>query len=128
MTTTFGAFEEPPGVTPYLHLVAVETDDTSARVWRYLSTITSPDDVDFEQNGPGESSLTLLSDGSILCGFRVDGYGSKLDRCVSTDGGCTWSTPERIETGPFGVIFSICRLADETLVIRGGRPVRTPLG
>ena len=121
VTTMFGAWEGDPSATPHLNLVCVRSDDGGVN-WRYLSTIARPDDVEFEQNGPGEASVTRLEDGSLLCVFRVDGTGSAFYTSRSRDDGATWQDLRRLPESVYGVDPAVVRLTNGVLVLRGGRP------
>lgn len=121
ITTMFGTWEGPADATPHLHLVCVGSQD-GGKTWTYRSTIAAPEDVDFEQNGPGEASLARASDGTVLCVFRVDGTGSSFYTCRSSDDGVSWYERERQPGSVYGVDPALTRLTSGALVLRGGRP------
>ena len=109
-------------------LMAVESLD-GGRNWRYLTTVcdwthweNDPKWVDrgrFE--GPCESSLVELADGSLLAVYRTGMFEQNpIHRSISTDGGKTWNTPKPLSA--FGVLPSLQKLADGGLILATGRP------
>ena len=75
------------------------------RTWIYRGTIADATDFPDSQEGPNENDISLLSDGSVACVFRLDaGDGpdthpfSHYFLRTSTDGGRTWSAGALLPT------------------------------
>jgi uncharacterized sulfatase len=109
-------------------LIAIESLD-GGRNWRVLSTVcdwthweNDPAWVDrgrFE--GPSESGLVELADGSLLAVYRIGMFEQNpLHQSMSTDGGKTWSTPKALPA--FSVLPSLQRLSGGGLILATGRP------
>jgi hypothetical protein len=104
-------------------VVLIASSD-EGQTWHYYSTVAGPDPALKGQpgyEGPCEPGITELSDGELMCIFRV-GSGARwhLGRAYSNDGGRTWSSPDSLPA--FSVMPSIVRTAGGTLAISSGRP------
>ena len=101
---------------------AVFSSEDEGRTWRYLSTVAPPDAVPGSPSGPCEARIVLLETGELMCVMRVgwEGTGWPLVRAYSSDGGRTWSAPDRVPA--FSVEPSIKRASNGTLLISSGRP------
>ena len=101
-------------------LLAIESRDGGAR-WQYVTTVADWTFNPAWNEGPCESSLLELADRSLMVVFRVgDGVKYFLHKCVSRDGGKSWSRPEALPT--FGVLPSLVRVAGGGLLLATGRP------
>ena len=100
--------------------VALGSED-QGRHWRYLSTMAGPDVVPDAREGFDEPCLIRLEDGDLMCISRVgSGADQPLARTCSSDGGQTWSAPDRLPA--YSVAPQICRLQSGVLALSTGRP------
>ena len=100
--------------------VALVSED-GGRHWCYLSTIAGPDSVPDAQEGFDEPCLIRLADGDLMCISRVgSGADQPLARTYSSDGGRTWSIPDRLPA--YSVAPQILRLQNGVLALSTGRP------
>jgi hypothetical protein len=97
--------------------------------WKFASVVAHKKDIAGSQEGPNESTLAVLKDGSLLVIFRVDGGDGTPDEphkpymmARSTDGGSSWSRPTSLPAGVMSAKPVAAVLADGTLVLSGGRP------
>ena len=89
------------------------------RTWQYLGTVAGPDAVADASEGFDEACMTGLADGDLMCVGRV-GAMQQLARTYSSDGGMTWSTPDRLPIG--SVSPSMTRLDNGVIAVSAGRP------
>ena len=99
------------------HLDLIESTD-DGKSWHFLSTIVDDKEARYPE-GPCESTLVELADGTILTIYRVAGN-MPSQQCRSTDGGKSWSAPE--PSVDFGASPHACLLSDGTLAVVTGRP------
>ena len=100
--------------------------------WEFASVVAHKADIAGSEEGPNESTLAVLKDGSLLVLFRVDGGDGTPNQphkpymsASSTDGGHTWSKPQSLPAGVMAAKPMAAVLADGTLLLSGGRPVKT---
>lgn len=99
------------------HNFIIKSEDDGV-TWFYLSTIAE-DPEGRTPEGPNETILIELPDGTIAAAYRENGMGPMKQK-KSTDAGKTWTDP--VEIAPFGASPHGCVLADGTVVIVSGRP------
>lgn len=99
------------------HLDLIESTD-DGKSWHFLTTIVDDKEARYPE-GPCESTLVELADGTLLTIYRVAGN-MPSQQCRSTDGGKSWSAPE--PSVDFGASPHACLLSDGTLAVVTGRP------
>jgi hypothetical protein len=91
------------------------------RNWRYLAQIAGPDAFAGMSEGPCEADLTQLANGDIMCVMRNgSGRAWPVCRSYSSDGGKTWSKPDRLPA--WSVDPTLCRLHNDVVALATGRP------
>ena len=122
-------------ITPYGRIAGEDkvnifamTSDDGGFSWQYLSTVATwrdysesdwPLSIGTQYVGPNESNTVRLSDGRIMCVFRV-GTRVPYGRSYSSDDGLTWSRPDRVD-GPWSVMPRMVRLENGLIALVGGR-------
>eukprot|EP00039_Didymoeca_costata_P022515 m.346874 g.346874 ORF g.346874 m.346874 type:complete len:386 (-) comp30551_c0_seq1:12-1169(-) len=108
---------------PLLSTIALRSLDNGF-TWRYASIIAACAEVPYAVEGPSESALALLANGTIICVMRVEGqsghyapYISKL----SDDGGQSWHSLRSLSNGA-GCVRPRLLPLNGSLVLSGGRP------
>ncbi len=89
------------------------------RTWRYHGTVAGPDAVADANEGFDEACMVSLENGDLMCVGRV-GAMQPLARTYSSDGGSTWTPPDRLPIG--SVCPSMTRLDNGVIAISAGRP------
>ncbi len=107
-----------PGEERYTNY-AVASDD-GGLTWRFLSVVARPEGEADVATGPSESNTVRLSDGRLMCIYRVGGL-LEYRKGYSADDGATWTKPE-IVTGAWSVEPQLLRLANGLILLTGGRP------
>jgi len=93
--------------------------DDGGFTWHYHSIVASWKDVPDAVAGPSESNTVRLSDGRLMCVYRVDS-GQRYHKSYSADDGTAWSRPETVENA-WSVEPQLARLDNGTLLLSGGR-------
>ena len=134
---TMNAFFDPaPGRSVHgdgSSVVAYRSNDADGLSWRYLAPVALAEDWDgWSGEGPNESALSLLADGStLLAVVRLDagdgGAGGKpYGKSFSTDGGASWSPLANMTAPTGGTLIGTAKpqlaLVGSQLVLIGGRP------
>jgi len=113
LATLYGTFD---GEKRY-SLVLTESEDGFA--WRIRALIAGADCVLEGAEGPCESAICRLSDGRLMCIFRLASF-VPYGQAFSSDDGCTWSVAASIPA--MSVEPSLAVLHDGcTPVLSGGR-------
>ncbi len=116
-TTLYGRFV---GEESYALLGVVSHDN--GYTWSYRAEIANGQSLPHSTEGPSESCNVRLADGVLACLFRVgSGAGHDYQQSDSRDDGHHWSTPHTL-VGLGSVKPQCIRLADDTLLLAGGRP------
>ena len=114
LTTLYGTFA---GDEKYVNF-AVASDD-GGFTWRFRSVVANWTDVPDLGAGPNESNTVRLSDGRIMCVYRVQSGGEYHSSC-SSDEGATWTKPRPI-AGAWSVEPGLLRLENGVILLSGGR-------
>lgn len=99
--------------------------EDGGKSWRLRSVIASAPEMPFGCCGDGgEISLTMTSDGSLICAMRTDmsieGYPSDTLICRSEDQGYSWTKPQRAADS--SVTPHVISLSDGIVLLIYGRP------
>lgn len=130
--STIAVLSTGPG---YLSCIALRSTD-GGYAWRFASVITAWAEVPYAHEGPSESSLAFLNNGSLLCIMRVEGQSGRYSPYItklSDDGGLSWHSLRSISTGGSGGVGGagcvrprllplIAESGGRSLVLSGGRP------
>ncbi|MBT5876254.1 MAG: exo-alpha-sialidase, partial [Candidatus Latescibacteria bacterium] len=116
-TTLYGVYAPETRYT----CVSAVSDDMGCN-WNYRGTVASWSQFPDASDGPCESNTVQLSDGRLLCIFRVgSGRNHPFGKCYSNDAGVSWTRAETI--GPaWSVQPKLLLLANGVLLLAGGRP------
>jgi hypothetical protein len=112
LATLYGTFE---GDQRY-SLAFVESVDGFH--WRWRSLVAGPDCNLEGTEGPCESAVCRLTDGRLMCVFRLASF-TRYGQTFSTDDGHTWSVPVNISAG--SVEPSLAVLQGGIVALSGGR-------
>ncbi|MSP11990.1 MAG: exo-alpha-sialidase [Chloroflexi bacterium] len=105
---------------PLYSCVALASDD-NGYTWRYLSTMVTAEAISDAREGFDEPCMLQLSNGDLMCVSRVgSGRDQALARVYSSDGGKSWSPPDRLPA--FSVMPAIRRLHNGVIALSTGRP------
>lgn len=116
-TTLYGVYDSE---ARYTCLSAVSDD--MGRNWSYRGTVANWSQFPDASDGPCESNSVQLSDGRLLCVFRVgSGTDHPFGKCYSDDDGATWGPAESINAA-WSVQPKLLLLANGVLLLAGGRP------
>lgn len=114
LATLYGHFKEDRRYS----LVLVESCDGIQ--WKYRTTVAGDDCKLQGDEGPCESAVCRLTDGRLMCVFRLASnvpYGQTF----SDDEGRTWTKPVAMANA-FSVQPSLTVMSDGKIVLSGGRP------
>ncbi len=104
-----------PGSGNFFNFACRSNDDGAN--WEFLSVIS---EAEAGAEGPSETGIETLADGSVLAVYRVAGN-EPLRQKRSFDGGRSWGE-ERILASAGAVMPCLLRLSDGTLALLSGRP------
>ena len=113
----------------YYNSVYVFSSVDGGDTWNYLSQISTKDIPNFKEGmnaeGPGEPSIGVMPDGSIVMIFRTGDASATTQAhptyiVRSTDGCKTWSTPEKFDD--LGVLPQLVTLGCGVSLSSYGRP------
>lgn len=113
LTTLYGHFD---GDRRYSLVFAESTDGFA---WRIRSVIAGADCKLPGEEGPCESAICRLSDGRLMCTFRLASF-VPYGQTFSDDDGQTWSTP--VPMAAESVEPSLMVLPKGVVALSGGRP------
>jgi hypothetical protein len=119
LTTIYGRF----GLNSERHhyeCIAVVSHD-GGFTWEYRSIVANWQNAPGGSEGPNESCCTRLSDGRLMCIYRI-GSGHEYPYHVgySDDEGLSWSEPKAIQ--PWSVFPKVLATSNGLLILTGGRP------
>jgi hypothetical protein len=114
LTTLYGTFA---GEEKYCNFAV--TSDDEGFTWRFRSVVASWADLPDLRSGPNESNSVRLSDGRIMCVYRVQSGGAYHSSC-SSDEGATWTKPRPV-AGAWSVEPGLVRLENGIILLSGGR-------
>ncbi len=90
--------------------------------WTFLSLIASWKDTPGAKEGPDESATVRLTDGRLMCVYRIgSGRDQLFHKSVSADEGQSWSKPEAI-AGAWSVQPRLASVGEHSILLAGGRP------
>ena len=115
LTNVYGKLEG----NDYLRTFAVVSED-SGFTWNYQGTVADETALPDAEEGPNEADTVQLSNGDLLCIYRV-AWNRDFHKSYSQDEGLTWSEPMHME-GMWAVQPRLCQLASGALILTGGRP------
>ena len=119
-TTLYGRFR-PDTQRHQYECVAVASDD-GGFTWQYLADVAGWRDTPGAPEGPDESNTARLSDGRLMCVFRVgSGRQHHYHAACSSDDGQTWTRPRRM-ADQWSVEPQLVCLENGVLLLSGGRP------
>jgi len=112
-----------------LSCVAIRSIDGGFN-WTFASVVASAAEVPYAHEGPSESSLAVLTNGTLMAVMRVEGQSGRYSPYISKlsyDGGLSWHSLRSFNTGGEGLPGAGCvrpRLmrVGNSLVMGGGRP------
>lgn len=99
--------------------------------WTFASVVAGEKEVPYAHEGPSESTLAVLANGTLMCVMRVEGQSGRYSPYISKlsdDSGLTWHSLRSLSGGGSGGLTGAgCvrpRLLalGNSLVLGGGRP------
>jgi len=115
LATLYGCFQ---GQKRYSSVAAESTDGLR---WTIRAVIAGHDCELVGREGPCEPATCHLTDGRLMCVFRMGAVDTPYGKSYSSDEGRTWTAPAPV-VGALSVQPSLAVLEDGVVVLSGGRP------